>query len=584
MREHLSSLISQALDKLLKSLDAGHTAKPKIQLDHSKNPAHGEFSSNIAMQLAGSLKTPSRKIAQKLVKFIPVDDSITKVEIAGPGFINFFINANIQTQIIETILRQKEKFGLQPETGGEICLEFVSANPTGPLHVGHGRGAAFGASLANILRAAGFAVTTEYYINDAGRQMDILTVSVWLRYLDLAGISAEFPANGYQGDYIWDIAAYIRQEMSDKFTIDASALYHNIRPDESQGGDKEQHIDDLIAKARTHLQQNYQYILLTALKAILSNIRHDLEQFRVKYDNWFSELSLADNEEIDQTLHKLEAKKYIYEKHGAKWFKSNKHGDEKDRVVVRENGLKTYFASDIAYHKHKLNRGFDTLINIWGADHHGYIPRMRASITALGYKPEKLQIILVQFANLYRAGKKIPMSTRSGSFVTLRELYDEVGVDATRFFYIMRKSDQHLDFDLDLAKSQSTDNPVYYIQYAHARVQSVMSRLQEQKLDFDIDSGLANLKLLESAKEQALIKRLHQFEDTLVKAAHNFSPHYLAFYLQELAHEYHTYYNSHKFIIEDSALRNARLCLINAVGIIIKNTLSLIGVSAPNKM
>ncbi len=586
MREHIIAQLKLAVEKLLQaeSVENETIGKINIQLIRSKDPQHGEYASNIAMMLAKPLKTTPAKIASKLIDFIPTGSGIKKIELAGPGFINFFLSLDTQNTVIKNILEQQTKFGQKTGNGIKVCLEFVSANPTGPLHVGHGRGAAFGASLANILKTNGFEVKTEYYVNDAGRQMDILAVSVWLRYLDLAGVEIIFPANGYQGDYIWDIAAKIHQSYNDKLKLDKEVLYEDISDDEPQGGDKEKHIDDLIAKAKSSLKTKYQSILSVAVDAILNNIRHDLKSFRVEYDNWFSEQSLADNNDIIGAIESLEHADKIYTKKNTKWFKSKEYGDEKDRVVMRENGLMTYFASDLAYHKNKFERGFDKLINVWGADHHGYIARVSAGISALGFNNKKLKVLLVQFANLYRDGKKIQMSTRSGSFVTLHELYDEVGVDAARFFYIMRKSEQHLDFDLNLAKSQSAENPVYYIQYAHARTHSVMQKLKQESLSWDKIQGLENLQLLENEHELALIKRLNQYQDIVSKAGENFAPHNLAYYLQDLANEYHAYYNSYKFIIDDESLRNARLCLINAVQQIIRSGLDLLGVSAPEQM
>lgn len=586
MRAHITSLLRLAVEQLLQS-ESIHDQpidEINIQLNRSKDPQHGEYASNVALILSKPLKSAPAKIADKLIKLIPIDQNIKKVEIAGPGFINFFLHSDTQNIVIKDILEQKNKFGQQPPNSTKVCLEFVSANPTGPLHVGHGRGAAFGASLTNLLKANGFEVTTEYYVNDAGRQMDILATSVWLRYLDLTGVKITFPINGYQGDYIWDIAAKIHQTHENKLKLDKEVLYQDIRADEPQGGDKEKHIDDLIGRAKSHLQENYQQVLSLAIDEILNNIQHDLKNFGVEYDNWFSERSLTESGEVAAAIESLERTGKIYTKKNTKWFKSQEYGDEKDRVVVRENGLMTYFASDLAYHKNKFERNFDKLINIWGADHHGYIARVNAGISALGFDDASLTVLLVQFANLYRDGEKIPMSTRSGSFVTLRELYDEVGVDAARFFYIMRKSEQHLDFDLSLAKAQSAENPVYYIQYAHARTHSVMQKLKQQNLSWDVGQGLQHLSLLNSEHESALIKRINQYQDTLSKAGDNFAPHTIAYYLQDLANEYHAYYNSYKFIIDDEKLRNSRLCLINAVQQVIRNSLNLLGVSAPDKM
>jgi arginyl-tRNA synthetase len=572
MKTTITTLIEHALNTLNAPEDI------KVGVGQPKTTEFGDYSSNIAFLLAGHFKRSPRDIAAEIQAALPHSPDIRKVEIAGNGFLNFFVNTTQQNSIINTVLAQKERFGTQASNNQRICLEFVSANPTGPLHVGHGRGAALGASLANILRAAGFSVHTEYYVNDAGRQMDILTLSVWLRYLDLDGRETPFPINGYQGDYIWDIAAYLHLKFESRFRIEPDVLFDDALPDEA--ADSERFIDALIASAKRHLKRDYDSILSTAVDQILDNIRQDLSTFGIEFDQWFSEKSLG--ETITDTLATLEQQGKIYLENGAKWFKSTEYGDEKNRVVMRDNGLVTYFASDIAYHNNKFARQFDTLINIWGADHHGYIPRVKAGIQASGHNPEQLDIMLVQFANLYRNGEKIPMSTRSGSYVTLKELYSEVGVDAARFFYVMRKHEQQLDFDLEVAKAQTLDNPVYYVQYAHARVYSMLRKLEEKKLVWNPE--VADLQRLDSEHETQLIALLIQYADVIQRAANNMVPHSIANYLRDIAAAFHSYYNASAVIVEDPAVRNARLNLAVATAQVIRNGLGLLGVSAPESM
>jgi len=455
-------------------------------------------------------------------------------------------------------------------------LEFVSANPTGPLHVGHGRGAAYGATVANLLRAVGFKVDSEYYVNDAGRQMDILATSVYLRYVE----TDKFPDNGYKGDYIFDIAKQIdNAKKLDIFTdVCADAPEGQSQKD---GGDKEKHIDGLIANCKRLLGDDYKVIFDLAIDQILAGIKTDLAEFGVEYQQWFSEQSLVDSGLSKTTVEALQASGHIYEKDGALWFKTTDFGDEKDRVVVRDNGIHTYFASDIAYHLEKFERGYDKMINIWGADHHGYIARVKASVEALGHNSDKLEILLVQFANLYRGGKKVQMSTRSGSFVTLEELRNEVGNDAARFFYVLRKSEQHMDFDLDLAKSKTNENPVFYIQYAHARICSVLKQADEKFSSVSIEPILS---LLDNEAELALVKELNRYKDTLQASALNYEPHVLAYYLRDLAGSFHSYYNSCEFLVDDVQLRSSRLLLIKSVKQLLSNGLNLLGVSAPDSM
>ena len=415
--------------------------------------------------------------------------------------------------------------------------------------------------------------------------MDILAASVYLRYLDLCGETLDFPANGYQGDYVWDIAAGIHRQNGERLHHPATEVFLELPPDESGGGDKESHIDALIQRIRELLgETDYRLVFDQGLDSILANIRQDLKEFGVVYDEWFSERSLEENGSVQQAIDRLQAAGHLYEKNGAIWFRSTDYGDEKDRVVVRDNGQTTYFASDIAYHMHKLERGYDRVIDVWGADHHGYVPRVKAALQALGDDPSRLDVLLVQFAILYRGGEKAQMSTRSGEFVTLRELRREVGNDAARFFYVMRKCEQHMDFDLDLAKSQSSDNPVYYVQYAHARIASVFRQLGEKGLQWDPEEGAASLEALQEAHEQALMTRLSSYPEVVENAALSHEPHLLTHYLRDLANDFHTYYNAHIFIVDDTRLRNARLNLIRAAQQVIANGLGLLGVSAPESM
>ncbi|HED15719.1 MAG TPA: arginine--tRNA ligase [Gammaproteobacteria bacterium] len=586
MKHILEQLVRQGLDALKDNAYLPADTEVPVHIERTRDKAHGDFACNVAMTLAKAARRAPRDIAQALIDSLPQAAGINKVEIAGPGFINFFLNAAVQYQHIDSILDQTDQYGRsQLGAGKSVQVEFVSANPTGPLHVGHGRGAAYGAAVADLLDAVGFKVHREYYVNDAGRQMDILGTSVWLRYLDLCGEQLTFPSNGYKGDYIWDIAATIHREHGDAFRHPAGVVFSNIPDDESAGGDKEIHIDALIARARELLgEQHYGLIFDSGLDTILDDIRRDLQDFGITYQDWFRERTLTRSGKVERTIERLKASGHTYEKGGALWFRSTDYGDEKDRVIVRDNGLTTYFASDIAYHADKLERGFERVIDIWGADHHGYVPRVKAAMQALGDDASKLDVLLVQFAILYRNGEKAQMSTRSGEFVTLRELREEVGNDAARFFYVMRKSEQHMDFDLDLAKSQSSDNPVYYIQYAHARVCSVMRQMEEKQLQWDRVEGATNYEQLTEQHEQNLISTLGRYPEILETSALNHEPHQLCHYLRDLANHFHTYYNAHTFIVDDAALRNARCNLIQATRQVIHNGLSLLGVSAPETM
>jgi len=586
LKDQLNTLLLETLQGLRSRGELDVELPGSLKIDRTRDPSHGDLASNVAMVLAKKAGMAPRDLAQKVLDALPATDWLEKAEIAGPGFINFFLKSDAANAVIGQVLSVADAYGRnQSGKGIKVQIEFVSANPTGPLHVGHGRGAAYGASLANLLSENGYEVSKEYYGNDAGRQMDILAVSVWMRYLELAGETLPFPANGYQGDYIWDIGATLHREYSDDFRHSAETVLNDLPPDEPDGGDKECYVDALIERFKALVDSDsYQIIHDQGLKEITENIRRDLKEFGVEFDEWFPESSLMKNNKIPETIARLQKSGDVYERDGALWFQSTAYDDEKDRVVQRDNGLYTYFASDIAYHMNKLDRGFDRLINIWGADHHGYIPRVRAGILAMGGKAEQLEVMLVQFANLYRNGEQVAMSTRSGQFVTLRELRHETGNDAARFFYVMRKSEQHLDFDLDLAKSQTNDNPVYYIQYAHARVSSVFRQLEERGLTFDKTLGLSSVNLLKEEHEHDLIKVISSYGDLIARAGSQHEPHQITYYLRDLAQALHAYYNAHHFIVDDAALRNARLCLILAAQQIIRNGLRLLGVSAPDSM
>lgn len=586
MKDQLKHIIETTLTQLIAQNSLPALTLPEIQIDRTKDKAHGDFACNVAMMLARSAKMNPRQIATLLVEALPETDFITQVDIAGPGFINFTLSADSVQQIVKTILEQQAQFGhSEIGAGRSVQVEFVSANPTGPLHVGHGRGAAYGSAVSSLLAVVGFAVHREYYVNDAGRQMDILATSVWLRYLQANGQELAFPSNGYKGDYVLTIANDLKSAHGDVFVVPVDTVFDGVVADEPAGGDKEQHIDGLIGKAQALLgEKAYRQVFDTGLNAILSDIRQDLADFGTDYDEWFSERSLMETGVVEQAIEALKKADMLYQKEGAWWFKSTQFGDEKDRVVVRDNGQTTYFASDIAYHLNKYQRGFDLVIDIWGSDHHGYIPRVKASLAAAGEDVERLKVLLVQFAVLYRGSEKIAMSTRSGQFVTLRQLREEVGKDAARFFYVLRGADQHMDFDLELAKSQSNDNPVYYVQYAHARVCSVFRQLAERKLSWDKREGEKQLALLTAEHEQTLLSMLARYPEVITSSATTYMPHLLAHYLMDLARDFHTYYNAHQFIVEDLPLSQARLTLITAVKQVIANGLAVLGVSAPEVM
>jgi arginyl-tRNA synthetase len=586
MKAEIQKLVSQALEALVEQgvLSADALSPPVIE--RARDERHGDFATNASLVHSRAAGMKPRDLARRLVDALPADERVSRVEIAGPGFVNFFLSSQAYQAVVPEILARGHDYGRSDlGTGRRVQVEFVSANPTGPLHVGHGRGAAYGAVVADLLAAVGFDVHREYYVNDAGRQMDILGTSIWLRYLELCGEELTFPANGYRGDYVWDIAATLHREHGDAYRHGADEVFEGVPDDEAAGGDKEEHIDALIARARELLGDNrYRYVFELGLNTILDDIRDDLEHFGVTYQQWYSERSLVESGAVNKAIDRLRDSGHLYEKDGAWWFRSTDYGDEKDRVVVRDNGQTTYFASDIAYHMDKLERGFSRVIDIWGADHHGYVPRVKAALQAAGDDPSRLDVLLVQFAVLYRGGEKVQMSTRSGEFVTLRQLRKEVGRDAARFFYVMRKCEQHLDFDLDLAKSQSADNPVYYVQYAHARICSVLRQAGERGIDAEPSAGAAHLELLQAEHEEALLKTLARYPEVVENAALGEDPHQLVQYLRELANGFHTYYNACQFLVDDRQLRDARLKLILAAREVLRNGLNLLGVSAPAAM
>jgi arginyl-tRNA synthetase len=618
LKDQLQALFSQAIKQLKADqvIPAEHEAS--IQFERTRQKEHGDFATNLAMTLAKPARRNPRELADLIVAALPNDGLITKVDIAGPGFINLFLAQDARYSVLNSVFEQGDHYGLgEPNSKQKIMVEFVSANPTGPLHVGHGRGAAYGDALARVLAAAGNTVEREYYVNDAGRQMDILAVSVWIRYLQANDLPIDLPSNCYKGDYVnsygEDLAkthgqahsisleAYNRASLSRDQSLVLSELNAmpkevfekqrkalNLSVDEfTEKFEKrflEESLDTRIEFAKTHLGDNgFEVFFKRALDSILDDIRQDLSEFGVDYDTWFSERSLFDQGKINKALDKLKASGDVYEKGGAWWFKTTDYGDEKDRVVIRDNGQPTYFASDIAYHADKLERGFDLAINVWGSDHHGYIPRVKASLEALGLDKEKLKVVLVQFAVLYRGGEKIGMSTRSGDFVTLRELREEVGSDAARFFYVQRKSEQHMDFDLDLAKSQSKDNPMYYVQYAHARICRIFKTADERGIDTNSISQ-ADFSLLESDQENTLLSLLQRFPELVQAAATNYEPHQITYYLRDLATALQSYYAATKILDADVAQRNAMLALCSATKQTLKNGLSIIGVGAPESM
>ncbi len=596
----MNTAIQAALDHAVQSLKQQGVLPSEWNnnstLTRTKDRSHGDFASNVAMTAAKAAGLKPRDLAEQILANLPEVADISKAEIAGPGFINFFLNANQRFAVLDQIQKQNQAFGrTQSNAGQRIQVEFVSANPTSSLHVGHGRGAAYGMTVANLLEATGAVVDREYYVNDAGRQMDILATSTYLRYLELKGQTLVFPKNAYQGDYVKEIAQSIIEKDGDAHVRPVADVYKDVPEDvqyaaepDADGnkvvvsGDKEKHIDGLIANSQQLLGEGYRVFHQAALKAILEDIKDDLGEFGVTFNQWFSEASLT--EKIDEALATLEQRGFLYEQDGNIWFKSTEFGDEKDRVVKRRNGQTTYFASDIAYHLNKLQRGYTHIVDIWGSDHHGYIARVKAAIDAMGYDSSKLTVLLVQFVSLWRGGEMVQMSSRSGQFVTLRELREEVGNDAARFYYVMRKSEQHIDFDLDLAVSQSKDNAVYYIQYAHARICRMLEKAKDTGLAFDAVAARQFAEQLSLDAETEILAKLAAYPDIIQRAANAYEPHQVGNYLKELAALFHGWYNEHKVLSDDAALTQARLLLSVNVQQVLHNGLELLGVSAPTAM
>ncbi len=583
MQQLIIDQLSLIVSKLLQESDV-NDANYKIKLQESKDKEHGDYASNIAMILAKTLSRNPKDLAEQISKAFPLDEQILKVEIAGPGFINFFVSEESHSKILKTIDLEKEKYGHSQKQDSKVLIEYVSSNPTGPLHVGHGRGAVFGSVLAKLLSAAGHEVDEEYYVNDYGRQMSILTVSVWIRYMQNSREDVTMSALGYQGDYIKLIADDLTKKNKEIYLLsdkDHERILSFLKIQED-----EKDIDALITFMQETLAEGFTEIRSFALDSMLKIIEKDLMRFGVNHNLWFFESSLYVKEQdedckANKAISELSSNNYVYEEDGALWFKSSDFKDDKDRVLQRSNKDHTYFSSDVAYHLDKFNRSYNRIINIWGSDHHGYLPRVEASMKALGQNTDKLEVVFIQFANLVRNGEKISMSTRSGEFITLSELLDEVTPEAARFFYINRKADQHLEFDLELAKEQSKDNPLYYIQYAHARICSVFNKAQYKPEE---DSQNLDLSLLTAEKEIEIQKQLANFPSLIEKSAKSNDPHLICYYLKDLASLFHSYYNNEKFIIEDNDLMHSRLFLLKGIKQVIFNGLEILGVSSPEKM
>lgn len=556
MKEVIRTLVREAIIKADKqgTISLSDAGSASVEVSRSKDPRFGDYATNAALVLASATNSKPRELAAVIKDNLTKDSKVLAgAEIAGPGFINFFLAPEVWHEVLHTIHREKEGYGCAVKLDGpRVLLEFVSANPTGPLHVGHGRGAAVGDTLARLLKTCGYKLETEYYVNDSGNQMKILGRSLLVRYRQLLGEDIEFPENHYQGEYIGELAAELDGTPLGKKLLE-------VPEDEA-----------------TELAAQF------ACDRILQGIKDDLNLFGVRYDRYFSEKVLHDSGAIAATLKDLRDRGRAEEHEGALWFSMDEEQDEKDRVLVRATGEPTYFAADAAYHQDKLRRGFDLLVDIWGSDHHGYVPRVRASIEALGYSPDVLRVLLVQFVNLVREGQKISMSTRSAEFITLREVLEEVGPDAARFFFLTKRCDSHLDFDLDLAKKQSRDNPVYYVQYAHARVASIFRIAAERNIDADMTDP--DLTVLSLPEEQKIMKHIADFPDTLSEAAEALEPHRITFYLMELAELFHAYYHDNKVLTEDTRLKKARLYLVEAVRQVVANGLNILGVTAPDRM
>jgi len=552
MRELLKSIILEAIKR---AIERGKLPPvdplPSIVLEYPPEERWGDYATSVAMPLAQKVGVPPRQVAEAIAEEIG-GGVIKGVEVAGAGFINLTLEDRVWFEALKEANLRGEKYGRgELGKGKRVLIEFLSANPTGPLHIGHGRIAAIGDILANVLEAAGYEVEREYYINDVGAQMEALGRSVYARYMELWGKEVPFPEDGYQGEYIREIAMMLKEEEGERY----------LRIPEEEA------VEELKERAKG---------------IILEGIKGDLEAFRVRFDHWVREASLYEGGLVEEALDALREKGLLYEADGALWFRSTLFGDEKDRVVIRANGTTTYFASDISYHREKFRRGYDLLVDIWGADHHGYVPRVQAALRALGFEEGKLKIILVQLVNLMRGGKRISMSTRAGEFTTLREVMEEVGVDACRYFFMLRRADSPVDFDLELAKRQSAENPVYYVQYAHARISSIFRKAAERGIP--LPEGEVNLGPLKLPEERGLAKRIGLFPDLIEEMALSFEPHRLIPYLQDMVSLFHSYYNKHRVLTEDGNLTAARLYLVRAIRVVVRNSLSLLGIEAPEEM
>lgn len=566
----IKDLIKDSLNKNFKGNDIPLN---NIEVNLCKDQKFGDYSSNIAMKIASSFNEKPTAIAEKLVESLQENRKIKKVEVVKPGFINFFVSEDSKFSIVDKILKEKSDYGKNSVGNNlRVLVEFVSANPTGPLHVGHGRGAVFGDCLSNMLKESGYSVTKEYYVNDAGKQIDILVVSVLQRYHELIDNNFEFSYEDlYKGDYIWDIAAELHRNEGAKFQINSLIDYKNTS------------IDLYITKIKEVLSdKKFSYIKKLCINYVLENIKINLVEANIDFDSWFFESSLVEDKSLDRVLEFLKKNNHTYSKDKALWFKSTDYNDEKDRVLIKENQDHTYLATDIAYHEKKIERKYDLSINIWGADHHGYVSRIQGAFQIFSKKKSNLKILLVQFANLYRGKEKVTMSTRSGEFVTLNQLLKEVGKDAMRFFYLTRKSDQHMDFDIELAKSNNNNNPVYYVQYAHARICSIFRQLKKEKNSFSYDKE--NLINLREEEELNIINKLSSYPDVILSATKKYEPHLITNYVRELAQEVHAYYNKHQILVENNDLRNARLSLMEAAKYVFQNSAKIIGIEMPEKM
>ena len=570
MKEDIQNLL---FEEIKSSNLKGVTKASQIEVFEPKNIEFGDWTSNICMKLAANSEDNPRQIAEKLISNLTKNDWITKIEIAGAGFLNFYLTSEQKYIFIQECLDQEKPFLIKGKAKKNILIEYVSSNPTGPIHIGHGRGAALGSALANLLSKAGSEVTQEYYVNDQGLQIETLGLSLLLNYLSLGGEKIKLPKECYQGDYLKTLASDLKKNKQNKYKFTLPKKLPT-------------NFDDWLILAKKELS-DFEELGVFALTKILDGIKADLKEFNTFHDDFFFESSLfkdSKESEFNKTLNYLSKKDLSYDKDGAIWYKSTDFGDEKDRVLIRENEAPTYFASDLVYHKNKFDRKFDEMINLWGSDHHGYLPRINASLKGLGYDSKKLKTIFIQFVSLIRGKNKVAMSTRSGEFVTLKKLIDEVGVDAVRYFFLERRSDQTLEFDIELAKKKNKDNPVYYIQYAHARICSLMKELPERGFNYSNSEGSRALSSLSSDKENELVSQINSYQQTLERCFDKREIHSLCFYLRDLAAIFHSFYNSHPILDKDDNSRNARIAVSLATKAVINDGLGILGIVAPEKM